>query len=391
MADSDVWMKDAGTYYEYICVYVDDSLVIQKDPMVTNNLLAKWYKLKGVGAPEYYLGADIKRFKKPEDVLTMGCQTYVKKCVEIVETMIDATLETRYTAPLDPGDHPEVDTTEELGPHGRQQYQSMVGMLQWAVALGRIDITCAVMSLSHFRVAPRKGHFTRVVRIFSFLKRFKNCSIKFRTANPDYSKLDKTDKEFDWRPIYGEVSEDLPPHMPVPKGKPVRTSTFVDANLMHDFVTGRSTTGIIHLLNATPIEWYSKWQNTVESATYGSEFVAARIATEQIMDLRYSLRMMGVPLDGEAWMFGDNLSVIVSSNIPTSSLKKCHNAIAYHRVREAIAAKILKFIHIAGNQNPADVLTKYLPHRLWFPLLKPLLFWITDTGDTEPDQLSASQ
>ena len=52
-------------------------------------------------------------------------------------------------------------------------------------------------------------------------------------------------------------------------------SHFVDANLYHDIVTGRSVTGILHLVNKTPIEWYSKKQGTVETTTFGSEFVAA--------------------------------------------------------------------------------------------------------------------
>ena len=61
--------------------------------------------------------------------------------------------------------------------------------------------------------------------------------------------------------------------MPPPKGKLMRTTTYADANLMHDLVTGRSMSGIIHLLNQTPIQWFAKKQNTVETATYGSEFV----------------------------------------------------------------------------------------------------------------------
>ena len=86
--------------------------------------------------------------------------------------------------------------------------------------------------------------------------------------------------------------------MPIPKGKPVLTTSFWDANLLHDIITGRSCTGIIHMLNKTPIEWFSKHQNSVETATYGSEFVAARTAVDQIVDLRYTIRMLGVPLTG---------------------------------------------------------------------------------------------
>ena len=60
---------------------------------------------------------------------------------------------------------------------------------------------------------------------------------------------------------------------------------YVDANLMHDLLSGKSVTGILHLLNKTPIDWYSKKQGTVKTATFGSEFVAARTAVEQIIDL----------------------------------------------------------------------------------------------------------
>ena len=124
---------------------------------------------------------------------------------------------------------------------------------------------------------------------------------------------------FDWTySVYGGSKEELPNDMPTPRGRPVRATTFEDANLMHDFTTGRSCTGILHLVNQTPVEWFSKHQNTVETATYGSEFVAAHIATEQIMDLRYALRMMGAPLDRKAYMFRDNQSVITSSTLPHS-------------------------------------------------------------------------
>ena len=99
------------------------------------------------------------------------------------------------------------------------------------------------------------------------------------------------------------------------------------------------------MMNKTPIDWYSKRQATVETATYGSEFVAARIATHQIIDLRTTLRYLGVPVNGESFMFGDNQSVVTSSTIPHSALNKRHNALSYHRVREAVAAGIIRFYH----------------------------------------------
>ena len=53
-ADPDLWLRDAGDCYEYICVYVDDLLAIMKEPAKFFDELIKRfkYKLKGVGEPE---------------------------------------------------------------------------------------------------------------------------------------------------------------------------------------------------------------------------------------------------------------------------------------------------------------------------------------------------
>ena len=136
----------------------------------------------------------------------------------------------------------------------------------------------------------------------------------------------------DWDNMYPDASEDLPDTCPDPLGRPVQIGVFVDAAHADDLVTRRSTTGIIIFVNGTPIKWYSKRQNAVESSTYGSEFVALRIATELITGLRYNLRMLGIPLAGPANVFCDNQSVVTNASIPSSMLKKKHNAISYHKV-----------------------------------------------------------
>ena len=148
----------------------------------------------------------------------------------------------------------------------------------------------------------------------------------------------------------------------------------MDADHAHDLVTRQSVTGVLIFINNTPIRWYCKRQKTVETSTYGSELVAARVATELVMELRYTLRMLGVPLDGPALMLGDNMSVVLNTTVPSSVLKKKMLGICYHRVREAIAAKILRFSHIRSEENLADILTKPLPNPAFHSLVKPILF-----------------
>ena len=134
--------------------------------------------------------------------------------------------------------------------------------------------------------------------------------------------------EFDWTRIHGNVLEEIPKDAPDPLGKSVTTTTFLGANLLHDLITGRSVTAVLHLFNLTLGDWYSKRQATVENATYGSEFVAAKTATEQIVDLRQTLRYLQVPIKSKAYLFGDNKSVVTSSMVPHSLISKRCNILS---------------------------------------------------------------
>ena len=137
------------------------------------------------------------------------------------------------------------------------------------------------------------------------------------------------------------------------------------------------------MLNSTPIDWFSKKQATVETATYGSEFVAARTCVEQIIDLCNTLRYLGVPINPTSYMFGDNESVVNSSSIPHAKLHKRHTALSFHRVHEAVASKYVTFTFLPGAYNPADVLSKHWAYSATWSMLQCLLFWQGDTATIE--------
>ena len=84
-------------------------------------------------------------------------------------------------------------------------------------------------------------------------------------------------------------------------------------------------------------------------------------------------------MSDKTFMFGDNKSVIDSSTLPHSLLKKRHLALCYHRVREAIASGIVAFFKIPSKVNPADLLSKHYGYPEANTLLRPLLFWRGDT------------
>ena len=136
--------------------------------------------------------------------------------------------------------------------------------------------------LAHTHLAlPWQGHLEMVYHVFAYLNRHKNSKIVFdlttvELANPNVF------KKVDWSDICDieDIKEELPPRMPKPQGRSVKMSVFVDADHAGNKVTRQLHTGVLIFLQNALTVWYSKRQNTVESSTFGSEFVAMQIAKD---------------------------------------------------------------------------------------------------------------
>ena len=107
-SDTDVWLKDCGTHYEYVCVYVDDLMIMSKNPRKFFDLLINihGYKLKGVSEPSYHLGGDFYRDK--DGTLAWGAASYITKILENYEQTFGEKPKQK-GSPMELGDHPEMD------------------------------------------------------------------------------------------------------------------------------------------------------------------------------------------------------------------------------------------------------------------------------------------
>jgi hypothetical protein len=133
--------------------------------------------------------------------------------------------------------------------------------------------------------------------------------------------------------------------------------------------------GTFHKVQNTPVHYSSKRQSTVETATYATEFIAGRTCLDEAIAICYELQMLGAPLEGPIWMFGDNKSMINSSLEPAGRLSKRHWILSWHRLREKAAMKIDYYLHIGSKENVADCLTKNLTHVPLWSLIKEHLFY----------------
>jgi hypothetical protein len=373
-ADPDVWMRpakksDGSEYYEYALIYTDDVLVVSENcERVLKDQIGRYFELKeeSIGPPKLYLGGHVRKVELANGAKAWAFSSsqYVQSAVKNVEEYLTARgmkLPSKAETPIRTSYRPELDVSSELGPCDGAYYQSLIGILRWMVELGRVDICLETSMMSSHLALPREGHLAQVYHMFAYLKKYHNSEMVFDPSDPaidesEFERQDWTSSEF------GHVQkEELPGNMPEPRGLGFIMRAKVDADHAADTVTRRSRTGFLVYLNSAPIYWSSKKQNSVESSSFGSEFIAMKQCCEYLRGLRYKLRMMGIPCEGPAYIFGDNQSVLFNTSIPDSTLKKKSQSIAYHLIREGSARDEWRTAYVNTHENEADLLTKCLP------------------------------
>ena len=142
-------------------------------------------------------------------------------------------------------------------------------------------------------------------------------------------------------------------------------------------------TAILHLVNGTPIDWYSRNKQQLNQQCTDLSLLQPELL---LIKSRETLMYLGVPIKSKSSMFKDNKSVVTSSMILISILSKRHHISSYHHIREAIASKFIGFYWNDGKDNLADILSKLWQFASIWPLLKPLLFWRGDTKEADNQQ-----
>ena len=136
--------------------------------------------------------------------------------------------------------------------------------------------------------------------------------------------------------------------MPEPRGLGFIMRAKVDTDHASNMMRRRSRTGF---LVCAPIYWWSKKQNSVESSSFGSEFIAMKQCCEYVRGLRYKLRMMGISCEDPTFIYGDNQSVLANTTIPNSTLKKKSRSITYHFVQEGAAWDKWRTTYVNTHEN----------------------------------------
>ena len=360
LGDPDVWIRANGSkWYDYIGTHVDDLFVVGKNTDRIFSELKAQYKFKSTTEPVFHLGVDyyLLKGRNGKAAYCVGSVTYIKEALVRVEKLIGHTL-IPSKFPMTAGSHPESDNTNLLDDDEHTLYMQLIGIGVWITSIGRFDIAYAISSLSRFSAKPREGHLIELKRVFAYLKRYQDRRHLIDSRDPE-DKGDPIPSTGDMKKYYSESVEDIGEH-PEPRGKEIKPSVWFDSNHAHDVVTRKSITGMMLFLGRTLVKHVSRRQGAIESSTYGAEFMAGRMATEELKGIRFLLRSFGKPVKAPSLLLGDNLGMLQSSKIPDGSLKKKWCAVSYHLCREAVAIGISCPRKVSTNENVSDCLTKAL-------------------------------
>ena len=152
--------------------------------------------------------------------------------------------------------------------------------------------------------------------------------------------------------MYPDSVEYFPPNALPPRGSSIHVICFIDIDHVGDKITSCYQSGIILYCNKSPIVWNSKSRDTVEISIFGSKFVALQSVLELIISLRYKLWMLIIPISSHANIFCGNEYVYKNTDFDNWTLKKKHNSIFFHCVKECVTADIMIFV-------------RYIPSTTW--------------------------
>ena len=157
--DPDVWLRlrDDKAGYDYIGTHTDDLMIVAQDASHHMSTIRDKYIVKGGGPPSFHLGCDYEQSE--DNKWKIGTKSYVEECMKRVTDLLGKKDERdlRFDkVPMSPILKPELDESPHCTIDEHRLYQQLIGISQWLITCGRLDLCFAVSSLSRFSSAPRQ-------------------------------------------------------------------------------------------------------------------------------------------------------------------------------------------------------------------------------------------
>jgi len=320
-ADPCVYIGNFNSGTIYLCIYVDDGLLLASSKEVLNVVLSELkanFEITG-GDANCYVGMEIVRDIENKRVF-IHQSSYIERVLRRFNMLDASSKET----PADLG--VSLCSAGDVNVNSNNiMYRQAIGSLIFLATVTRPDIAFIVNYLSRFMSNYNESHWNEVKKVFRYLKGTSGLGI-----------------------LYEKTSENT------------CLQGFSDADYACDLDTRRSTTGYLFKLAGGAVTWGSLRQRTVSLSTTEAEYIAACEAVKEAIWLKQLLKDSQNPCLNPIIVNVDNQSTIKLIRNPEYHKRSKHIDIRYHFVREKYASGDIDVQYVCSRDQLADILTKAL-------------------------------
>jgi hypothetical protein len=266
--DPCVYVKGKGTNLTIMMIHVDDFIIAalsDEDIQHVVDELRQYYDMKDLGEPKQYLNCALDR-DYVNRTITMSQKAYVQKVLRTanVTGWKDTPLPAAWR-------ETPADATNILDDDAFDQYQSIVGMLNWLAVKTRPDIRFAVTRLQHRLAKPTFADYNAMQHVVKYLRRRPDIGI-----------------------VLGRTDE-------------LRFYAHTDASHT-DWEDSKSTEGCIWYFAGSPIMWSTRKQTITANSTTVAEWCALDQPCRDAMWLNKVARSFMLPEQRPMEIYTDNIN-----------------------------------------------------------------------------------
>ena len=322
--DTCLYTRGTGQSRIILGIHVDDQAIIGPNMQVIKKFkqdLAEEFKMKDLGALTHILGVEVKRDRQNK-VLTLHQASYVRQVLERYG-MQDCNATKLPFAPnltFSQDDEPSVPPDPET----ITDYRAKVGSLIYAMKQTRLDICYPLGILAKHMSNPGPAHIKALHQLMRYLQGTKDSGLTYVGK-----------KKFEVR-------------------------GYCDASYRQCQFSAKSITGWVTTVGGTALSWKSQKQSTVAQSTAECEYIAACSVSKECVFLKQLL--FELAYDVHITVYCDSTAAVAMIKNPVQQQKVKAFLVVYHYVRECHKEERLRYEHLSGYLQPADMFTKPLPY-----------------------------
>ena len=316
-ADPCVYVRTDGEPV-YLALYVDDGLVFSRDEAAINKVLEYiegQFMVKRINS-DRFLGLEIVHYN--DGSLFLHQRRYIQRVIHKYNLQ-DAKGK---ATPMEVGHNLNKQETLNEPVVEDVPYAEAVGSLLYCAVATRPDISYALSVLSKYTAQPRQQHWLALKRVVRYLSETATHGLLYkRVAQP-------------------------------------KIVCYTDADYAGDHESRRSISGMITFLASGPITYRAQQQSFVALSTTEAEYVAASLATRDLIWLQGFVKELRITLKQKASLLCDNQSALRLIRNPEFHQRSKHIDIIYHFVRERYLDGCFEIEYVGTEEQLADIFTK---------------------------------